>query len=77
MYSERWSRCIVCKGFRVGFGRECVELLYEVGWMMVLGLILIIGELWFGINGSKLKGIGIRKWKGGRRSFNKIIDYIC
>lgn len=77
MYTETSTTSIVSKGFTVAFATECLQLLYDLRWMILLAFILIIADFWFGMNASKLKGIPIRKSRAGRRTFNKIIDYIC
>ena len=77
MYTETSTTSIVSKGFTVAFATECFQFLYDLRWMILLAFILIIADFWFGMNASKLKGIPIRKSRAGRRTFNKIIDYIC
>ena len=76
LYTETSTTSIVSKGFTVAFATECLQFLYDLRWMILLAFILIIADFWFGINASKLKGIPIRKSRAGRRTFNKIIDYI-
>lgn len=77
MYTETSTTSIVSKGFTVAFASECINLLYDLRWMIFLAFILIIADFWFGMNASKVKGIPIRKSRAGRRTFNKVIDYIC
>lgn len=77
MYTESTTTSIISKGFTVGFATECMHLLYDLRWMILLALILIVADFWFGMNASKVKKIPIRKSRAGRRTFNKIIDYIC
>lgn len=61
----------------IGFYYECMGILYDLRWMILLAAILILTDLWFGISASKYLKVEIRKSRAGRRTFNKIIDYIC
>ena len=65
------------KAFTVGILGECTRILYGLRWMIVLAIILILSDLWFGISASRVKGIEIRKSRAGRRTLNKVVDYIC
>lgn len=56
---------------------ECTTMVYELRWMIILALILIISDLHFGLEVSRMKGLEIRKSRAGRRTLNKCIDYIC
>lgn len=61
----------------VGLFGECTQILYDLRWMILLAVILIISDLWFGISASRVQGIAIRKSRAGRRTLNKLVDYIC
>lgn len=61
----------------IGFTAECYAIIFDLRWMILLALVLIIADFWFGISASKLQGIEIRKSKAGRRTLNKVIDYLC
>lgn len=65
------------KTFTVGILGECTQILYDLRWMIVLAIILILSDLWFGVSASRIQGIEIRKSRAGRRTLNKIVDYIC
>lgn len=65
------------KTFTVGILGECTQILYNLRWMIVLAIILILSDLWFGVSASRTQGIEIRKSRAGRRTLNKIVDYIC
>lgn len=65
------------KAFTVGILGECTQILYDLRWMIVLAIILILSDLWFGLSASRLQKIEIRKSRAGRRTLNKIVDYIC
>ena len=61
----------------IGFLAEWQSLLYDMRWMITLALILIIADLWFGVSASKHRGEEIRRSRAGRRTFNKLVDYLC
>lgn len=65
------------KAFTVGILGECTQILYDLRWMIVLAIILILSDLWFGVSASRIQGIEIRKSRAGRRTLNKLVDYIC
>lgn len=65
------------KTFTVGTLGECTQILYDLRWMIVLAIILILSDLWFGVSASRIQGIEIRKSRAGRRTLNKLVDYIC
>lgn len=44
---------------------------------MFLALILIIADLRFGVEAAKKRGEKIRFSRAGRRTINKIVDYLC
>lgn len=45
-------------------------------WLIV-ALVLILSDLWFGIRASIKKGEKIRGSRAVRRTLNKMVDYIC
>lgn len=61
----------------IGFLAEWQGLLYSMRWMIFLALVLILGDLWFGVRASKYRGEPVRRSRAGRRTFNKIVDYLC
>ncbi len=46
-------------------------------WLFLLGAVLIITDLRFGIRASRVRGEDIRTSRAIRRSINKAVDYIC
>lgn len=46
-------------------------------WFLVLAIVLILGDLRFGIAAAKKRGENIRPSRAVRRSLNKLVDYIC
>lgn len=61
----------------IGLFGECTQILYDLRWMILLAIILILSDLWFGISASRVQGIAIKKSIAGRRTLNKLVDYIC
>ena len=61
----------------IGFTAECYAIVFDLRWMILLAFVLIIADFLFGISASKLQGIEIRKSRAGRRTLNKVIDYLC
>ena len=61
----------------IGFLAEWQGLLYSMRWMIFLALVLILGDLWFGVRASKYRGEAVRRSRAGRRTFNKVVDYLC
>lgn len=55
---------------------EFIQMFHDLRWMIVLAIVLIIADLWFGINESRYLHKPIRRSRAGRRTFNKFIDYI-
>lgn len=51
-------------------------VLYDLRWMLVLIVVLIIADLWFGISESVKTKIDIRLSRAGRRTCNKLVDYL-
>lgn len=58
------------------FLKELLDILYDIRWWLILALVLIIADLWFGIRVAKQKGVEIRRSTAGRRTLNKFIDYV-
>ena len=54
-----------------------MEFIEPLKWFLLLGFFLIIADLRFGIAASRKRGEQIRASRAGRRTINKMIDYIC
>jgi hypothetical protein len=54
-----------------------VEGWQRIIWFLILAIILILGDLRFGIAAAKKRGEHIRPSRAVRRSLNKLVDYIC
>lgn len=59
------------------FSAEMMTLFWDLRWLIALAVCLIIVDGWLGISESRMKKVEIRKSKAGRRTMNKIVDYIC
>lgn len=68
---------IAVKTTVIGFLAEWQGLVHDMRWMIILALILILSDLWFGVRAAKARGEKVRKSRAGRRTFNKIVDYLC
>ena len=64
-------------GFTAAVLAPFVEGWQQMIWFLILAVILIIGDLRFGIAASKKRGENIRPSRAVRRSLNKLVDYIC
>lgn len=57
---------------------EHAQLFFEKsGWMLCLGLILILVDLRFGVKAAKVRKEKVKISRAFRRTGNKIIDYFC
>lgn len=54
-----------------------IEGWHQMLWFLILAIILILGDLRFGIAAAKKRGERIRPSRAVRRSINKLVDYIC
>lgn len=54
-----------------------IEGWQQMLWFLILSIILILGDLRFGIAAAKKRGEKIRPSRAMRRSINKLVDYIC
>jgi uncharacterized membrane protein YfcA len=54
-----------------------IDFLAPLKWFALLGLILIIADLRFGVRAAKARGEKIRFSRAGRRTINKLVDYAC
>ena len=59
------------------FMSSFMDFIEPLKWFLLLGLILIFADLRFGIAAAKKRGEKIRISRAGRRTINKIVDYLC
>ena len=64
-------------GFTAAVLSPFVEGWQRIIWFLILAIILILGDLRFGIAAAKKRGERIRPSRAVRRSINKLVDYIC
>lgn len=67
----------VIGGFTAAVLTPFVESMYQMVWFLILAVILILGDLRFGIAAARKRGEKIRPSRAVRRSLNKLVDYIC
>ena len=53
------------------------EFLEPLRWMLLLGVILILVDLRFGIRAAAKRGEHLRFSRAIRRTLNKMVDYLC
>lgn len=65
------------------FANEALQAVFDLRWMIVFSLVLIVVDFWWGCRESKerFRRCGderykIRKSRAGRRTVNKLIDYL-
>jgi hypothetical protein len=54
-----------------------IDFLAPLKWFALLGLVLIVVDLRFGVRAAKVRGETVRFSSAGRRTMNKFVDYIC
>ena len=65
------------KSAMVSFLAEWYGFIWDLRWMIVFGIFLVIGDLWFGISESKYKKREI-VWSTARsKTLIKGVDYLC
>ena len=57
-------------------GMECKTAIYDLRWMIVLIVVLIVADFWFGLSESLFKHEEFRFSRAGRRTCNKLVDYL-
>lgn len=58
-------------------GSEAAGALYDLRWMLVFILWLTAADFWFGISESRKRKIPFRLSRAGRRTCNKLTDYVA
>lgn len=59
------------------FGAEALQAFYDLRWMIVFAVILVIADFWFGVSDALHKRKEFRFSRAGRRTCNKLIDYLA
>ena len=64
-----------------GFGFIILSLIgdfvYPLRYMLLVAVFLIICDLRFGVKAAKKRGEEVRFSRAGRRTINKMVDYLC
>lgn len=58
------------------FSVEALDVLYDLRWMLILIVVLIVTDFWYGLSESLKKREHFRFSRAGRRTCNKFMDYI-
>lgn len=61
----------------LSFIEEMQAMMYDLRWLLLLCVVLIIADLKFGIENSQAHKEVIRASRAMRRTVNKFIDYLC
>ena len=56
---------------------EFVDFLYPLRFFLLAAVVLVLVDLRFGIEAAKFRKEKIRKSRAGRRTINKMVDYLC
>lgn len=56
-------------------GTEALTVLFDLRWMLVLIVVLIVADFWFGLSESIRNHVDFRFSRAGRRTCNKCVDY--
>lgn len=67
----------VIGGFMSAVMSDFLEFMEPLEWFFLLGLILIVVDLRFGILAARARGESVRTSRAVRRTLNKVIDYLC
>lgn len=59
------------------FSSEALSAFYDLRWMLVFIGILIVADFWFGVSDSLNKRKKFRFSRAGRRTCNKLVDYLA
>lgn len=57
-------------------GGEALSAFFDLRWMLVLIVVLIVADFWFGVSESLHKHEHFRFSRAGRRTCNKAVDYV-
>ncbi len=63
--------------FFVVVGASIVSFYAHLAPWLLLGMILVIADLRFGIMAARKRGEKIRGSRAARRTINKMVDYLC
>lgn len=58
------------------FSAEALQVVYDLRWMLMLVVVLIVTDFWYGLSESLQKKEHFRFSRAGRRTCNKFMDYV-
>ena len=61
--------------FATIYSEQVIPFLFEAGWLLVLPLIMVSVDCWFGISESKQRKEIIRFSGAGWKTLRKLLDY--
>ncbi|MFR9503160.1 MAG: phage holin family protein [Rikenellaceae bacterium] len=67
----------VIYGITASFLSGLFEFTEPLRWLFILGVVLIVADLRFGIRAARVRGEVIRSSRAIRRTINKAVDYLC
>ena len=67
----------VIGGFMAAIMSNLLDFMEPLKWFLLLGFVLIMADLRFGLLAAKVRGEKIRTSRAIRRTANKMIDYLC
>lgn len=56
---------------------EFLDFLFPLRFFLLAAFVLVVVDLRFGIGAARKRGEKIRKSRAGRRTVNKMVDYLC
>lgn len=59
------------------FYMEFYALMWDMRWLMLLSIVLVVADLWYGISKARRRKEEVRISRAIRRTLIKIGDYIC
>ena len=61
--------------FATVYSEQVIPFLFDAGWLLVLPLIMVLVDCWFGISESKQRKEVIRFSGAGWKTLRKLLDY--
>ena len=81
MYNLNWNYEMdernVIGGFMAAIMGNLLDFMEPLKWFLLLGFVLIMADLRFGLLAAKVRGEKSRTSRAIRRTANKMIDYLC
>ncbi|MCC8188383.1 MAG: phage holin family protein [Bacteroides sp.] len=71
------ERNILGGGVTATFLSGFAEFFGPLKWFFLLGVVLVLADLRFGVEAARVRGEDIRMSRAIRRTLNKVVDYLC